>query len=122
MAMAETAESYCARAANTRLALARTVYFSGEPGECDGCTRPLAQERYFADCELPGRGAWGNLCSVCVAVDRVRFAWGRGQLYQRVEVDATDSDGSVSGGRSGDSAWLLVAGFAPIDAMDESAD
>lgn len=96
-----SADDYCTRMADMPRARECPVYFGGMPEHCDGCGRPLAHGRHFADCEVPVHGAWGCLCPGCIVQGPVRFAWGHGQLYQR-------TDGHPP-------AWLLVAGFPPPD-------
>ncbi len=60
------------------------VHFSGDPKECDFCGRPLFDEHFFADAELPGHhGTWGTLCRVCTTSHGIRPGWGRAQFYQR---------------------------------------
>lgn len=60
------------------------VEYSGDPGECDGCGRPLRDEHFLAEVCLPAHArAWGYLCWVCTQVDQVRPGWGQAQFYER---------------------------------------
>lgn len=75
------------------------MLFAGDPQECDFCGRPLFDEQFFADAELPGRnGAWGFLCKVCTTSHGIRPGWGRAQFYGRETASST---------------WWCTAGAAP---------
>lgn len=86
--------------------------YSGDPAPCDGCGRPLADERFFADAMLPARGhAWGLLCAVCTQVEGVRPGWGRAQFYERIDIEAEH-------GVSRTHHWRCVAGGPPRGAIE----
>lgn len=73
--------------------------YSGDPEACDFCGRPLFDEQFFADAELPGRnGAWGILRNVCTTSHGIRPGWGRAQFYSR---------------DTASSSWTCIAGAAP---------
>jgi len=58
-------------------------YF-GDPGPCDVCGRPLGDETFFCDAELPAHGGrWGVLCKTCTLCEGVRPGWGRAQFFER---------------------------------------
>ncbi len=71
-------------------------HYSGPLGTCDLCQQPLSAQRYIADCALNPHGQWGTVCQDCIAANRIRFGWGKAQLYAR---------GAIGG------HWLLVAGY-----------
>lgn len=74
------------------------LLYAGDPQECDFCGRPMFDECFFADAELPGRnGQWGILCTVCTTSHGIQAGWGRAQFYGRSEIS---------------SKWVCMAGAA----------
>jgi len=89
------------------------IEYAGDPGECDGCGRPLRDEHFFAEvCLSTHSGAWGYLCLVCTQVDQVRPAWGQAQFYERR--DGNDRQHGLAAG-----PWRCIAGGPPTDKHKE---
>jgi hypothetical protein len=68
-------------------------YFVNPPANCDLCVRALAQDEYFVDGRVKGRGC-GFMCVDCFGEHGVGLGLGIGQLYRRER----------------DRRWLLVPG------------
>ena len=63
------------------MGMASRLDFVGDPGPCDVCGRPLINEQFFCDAELPAQGGrWGMLCKPCTDGDGVQPGWGRAQF------------------------------------------
>lgn len=102
-----TEDDYLERWTRIQPSEEEAVYFSGPPGCCDLCQRPIYRADSFCDCELPDRGgSWGTICVVCAATLKIEPAWGSCQLYCPVE-SATSS------------TWVLVAGGQPDDVAND---
>ena len=106
--------SKTADGAEDPMGMASRLDFVGDPGPCDVCGRPLINEQFFCDAELPAQGGrWGMLCKSCTDSEGVRPAWGSAQFYERL-------DGSVTGQSTCDGCeqlqWRCVAGKSPVDA------
>lgn len=91
-------------------------YF-GDPGACDVCGRPLGDETFFCDAELPAHGGrWGVLCRICTVGDGIRPGWGRAQFFERresVSTKSTDPEESIQW------LWRCVAGRPPAGVARE---
>lgn len=82
-------------------------YF-GDPGPCEVCGRPLTEELFFCDAELPGHGGrWGVLCRICTDSEGVRPGWGRAQFYERRESPLANTSDRAEPARL---QWRCVAG------------
>lgn len=97
--------------------MASGLDYVGDPGPCDVCGRPLINEQFFCDAELPAQGGrWGVLCKPCTDGEGAQPGWGRAQFYERLE-------GSVAGKTGAGRAqlhWRCVGGRPPSDvASDE---
>lgn len=79
--------------------IAKSMYHSSAPEDCDICSIPLADEKFFSDGRLKGKSEWANMCSDCSVHFGAGIAWGTGQLYRK------ESDGQ----------WLMVGGFLDED-------
>ena len=102
--------SKTADGAEDPMGMASRLDFVGDPGPCDVCGRPLINEQFFCDAELPAQGGrWGMLCKPCTDGDGVQPGWGRAQFYERLE-------GSVAGksdARRAQLHWRCVGGQPP---------
>ena len=109
--------SKAANGAEEPTGMASGLDYVGDPGPCDVCGRPLINEQFFCDAELPAQaGRWGVLCKPCTDGEGVQPGWGRAQFYKRVE-------GSVAGQKGTERAQLhrlCIGGQPPADvASDE---
>lgn len=90
--------------------------YIGDPGACDVCGRPLADEVFFCDAELPAHGGqWGVLCRICTVGEGIRAGWGNAQFYERQEPEP------VQGAATAAPAvlrWRCVVGNPPADEAD----
>ena len=107
--------SKTAEGAEDSRGVASGLDFVGDPGACDLCSRPLIDEQFFCDAELPAQGGrWGMLCKSCTDSEGMQPGWGSAQFYERL-------DGSVTGHATGGDGreqlqWRCVAGMPPADA------
>lgn len=86
------------------------TYF-GDPGECDVCGRPLGDETFFCDAQLPAHGGqWGVLCKVCTHSEEIRPGWGQAQFYERATPYCPKS---VTPEEPVQALWHCVAGKPP---------
>ena len=89
--------------------------FFGDPGACDVCGRPLGDETFFCDAELPAHGGrWGVLCRTCTVGECIRPGWGRAQFFERLEaVQSMPAEPALQ-------RWRCVAGHPPIEKSEWS--
>ena len=68
----------------TKVEKKRLTWCGPAPATCDLCGRSITSA--FVDGKTT-RGLWGNMCSICHALHGVGLGVGRGQRYERDEVD-----------------------------------
>ena len=109
--------SKTADGAEDPMGMASGLDFVGDPGPCDVCGRPLINERFFCDAELPAQGGrWGVLCRLCANGEGVQPGWGRAQFYERLAGSVADETDS----RRAQLHWRCVGGQPPAHvAVDE---
>lgn len=91
--------------------------FYGNPGACDVCGRPLGEEPFFCDAELPALGGrWGLLCRSCTDVEGVQPGWGIAQFYERLESGSAKPTDAVDSIKS---PWRCIAGLPPANVTRE---
>ncbi len=109
--------SKTAEGAEDSTGVASGLNLVGDPGACDLCGRPLIDEHFFCDAELPAQGGrWGVLCKPCTDGEGLQPGWGRAQFYERLE-------GSLAGQKGTEQTqlhWRCVRGQPPANvASDE---
>ena len=108
--------SKTAEGAEDSTGVASGLDFVGDPGACDLCGRPLIDEQFFCDAELPAQGdRWGMLCKPCTASEDVQPGWGRAQFYERLG----GSLAAQTGAEREQLHWRCVAGKPPADELLE---
>ena len=87
--------------------------FVGDPGDCEVCGRPLRDEGFFCDAQMPAHGGrWGVLCKTCTVSEGIRPDWGRAQYYVR---EATGLSGATAQSGLAELKWRCMAGKPPTD-------
>lgn len=80
----------------------------GDPGNCDVCGRPLGDEVFVCDAELPAHdGRWGMLCKTCTMIEGIRPGWGRALFY---EGEPSLSSGATVPSNPADVPWRCLTG------------
>lgn len=79
--------------------VAKALYHTDVPSDCDICSIPLVGEAFISDGRLEASSAWANMCSDCTVHYGAGIGQRDGQLYQK------QSDGR----------WLMVGGSSDQD-------
>jgi len=80
-------------------------YCYSPPDTCDLCSESLTDCAFFIDGAVRGSLSWANMCPKCFSTRGESIRWGKGQLYMKLP----------------DGAWVLSAGFAPVN-IEEDED
>lgn len=94
------------------------VQWCGDPGNCDGCHKPIDTFDRFYDAKTR-RGPWGKFCPACAVrfcqvswpsdaqIPTVQTGTGIGQCYMKCIVYQTPADGSTE---TRHIEWRKIAG------------